>query len=171
MWRRKIVQLIVLNNLFRFVFFCNWTVRCEHNLDSVRNKVSNSRFRELLTLFLWLCSSSITKKYNSEQLVHEREINRLTDRMKNIVHAINIAKSVGLLVGNILLYLNGQHLKSTNMNKIKAAIDELGYQENTIAKGFKNNKNFSVVLLINHMSIRLSSQKKLWIVSCWVALR
>jgi len=86
--------------------------------------------------------------------------------MKNIVHAINIAKSVGLLVGNILLYLNGQHLKSTNMNKIKAAIDELGYQENTIAKGFKNNKNFSVVLLINHMSIRLSSQKKLWIVSC-----
>lgn len=68
-----------------------------------------------------------------------------------------VAKAAGVSVGSVSRYLNGQRLKAANMDKIKAAIDELGYQENIIAKGLKNNKSFSVGLLMNNMSSRLSA--------------
>lgn len=67
-----------------------------------------------------------------------------------------VAKAAGVSVGSISRYLNGQQLKATNMEKIKKAIDDLGYQENIIAKGLKNNKSFSVGLLMNNISSRLS---------------
>ncbi|KAF0372369.1 substrate-binding domain-containing protein [Pediococcus acidilactici] len=69
----------------------------------------------------------------------------------------DVAKEAGVSVGSVSRYLNGQQLKQANMEKIKKAIDTLGYQENIIAKGLKNNRSFSVGLLMNNMSSRLSS--------------
>lgn len=68
-----------------------------------------------------------------------------------------VAKAAGVSVGSVSRYLNGQQLKAANMEKIKTAIETLGYQENIIAKGLKNNKSFSVGLLMNNMSSRLSA--------------
>ncbi|RRK11270.1 LacI family transcriptional regulator [Lactiplantibacillus garii] len=67
-----------------------------------------------------------------------------------------VAKAAGVSVGSISRYLNGQQLKAANMQKIKRAIDDLGYQENIIAKGLKNNQSFAVGLLMNNLASRLS---------------
>lgn len=67
-----------------------------------------------------------------------------------------VAKAAGVSVGSISRYLNGQQLKPANMVKIKRAITDLGYQQNIIAKGLKNNRSYSVGLLMNNMASRLS---------------
>ncbi|MFV0559292.1 MAG: LacI family DNA-binding transcriptional regulator [Enterococcus sp.] len=68
-----------------------------------------------------------------------------------------VAKRAGVSIGSVSRYLNGQKLKETNMQKIAAAIDDLDYKENIIAKGLKNNRSFSIGLLMNNLSSRLSS--------------
>ena len=64
----------------------------------------------------------------------------------------------GVSVGTVSRYLNGQQLKEKNMEKISEAISALDYKENIIAKGLKNNRSFSIGLLINGISSRFGSE-------------
>lgn len=68
-----------------------------------------------------------------------------------------VAKLAGVSTGSVSRYLNGQTLKVANMEKIATAINQLNYKENIIAKGLKNNRSFSVGLLMNNLSSRLSA--------------
>lgn len=63
-----------------------------------------------------------------------------------------VAELAGVSLGSVSRYLNGHQLKEQNMKKIAAAIKELDYKENIIAKGLKNNRSFSVGLLMNSIS-------------------
>lgn len=69
-----------------------------------------------------------------------------------------VAKLAGVSVGSVSRYLNGQQLKSQNMEKIAAAIQALDYKENIIAKGLKNNRSFSVGLLMNSISSQFGAE-------------
>ncbi|HIB1931429.1 TPA: LacI family DNA-binding transcriptional regulator [Enterococcus faecium] len=70
----------------------------------------------------------------------------------------DVAKMAGVSVGTVSRYLNGQQLKEKNMKKIAEAISALDYKENIIAKGLKNNRSFSIGLLINGISSRFGSE-------------
>lgn len=70
----------------------------------------------------------------------------------------DVAKMAGVSVGTVSRYLNGQQLKEKNMEKISEAISALDYKENIIAKGLKNNRSFSIGLLINGISNRFGSE-------------
>ena len=69
-----------------------------------------------------------------------------------------VAKLAGVSVGSVSRYLNGQQLKAVNMEKIAAAIATLDYKENIIAKGLKNNRSFSVGLLMNSISSQFGAE-------------
>lgn len=69
-----------------------------------------------------------------------------------------VAELAGVSVGSVSRYLNGQQLKSANMVKIAEAIKALDYKENIIAKGLKNNRSFSVGLLMNSISSRFGAE-------------
>lgn len=69
-----------------------------------------------------------------------------------------VAKLAGVSVGSVSRYLNGQQLKSQNMEKIATAIQALDYKENIIAKGLKNNRSFSVGLLMNSISSQFGAE-------------
>lgn len=64
----------------------------------------------------------------------------------------DVAKEAGVSVGTVSRYLNGQQLKSANMNAVKNAIEKLDYKENIIAKGMKNNITKSVGVVINTLA-------------------
>ncbi|KAF1297516.1 LacI family transcriptional regulator [Enterococcus sp. JM4C] len=70
----------------------------------------------------------------------------------------DVAKLAGVSLGSVSRYLNGQQLKPANMEKIAQAIKELDYKENIIAKGLKNNRSFSIGLLMNSISSRFGSE-------------
>jgi LacI family transcriptional regulator len=70
----------------------------------------------------------------------------------------DVAKMAGVSIGTVSRYLNGQQLKQSNMEKIAAAIQALDYKENIIAKGLKNNRSFSLGLLMNSISSRFGSE-------------
>lgn len=63
-----------------------------------------------------------------------------------------VAKEAGVSLGTVSRYLNGHQLKKVNMDRIGEAIDKLGYRENMIAKGLKNNKSRSVGVVINTLT-------------------
>lgn len=63
----------------------------------------------------------------------------------------DVAKLAGVSVGTVSRYLNGAVLKSSNQRKIQSAINKLGYQQNYIAKGLKNNKSMAIGVLINSL--------------------
>lgn len=69
-----------------------------------------------------------------------------------------VAKLAGVSVGSVSRYLNGQQLKAANMEKIATAIEKLNYKENIIAKGLKNNRSFSVGLLMNSISSQFGAE-------------
>lgn len=69
-----------------------------------------------------------------------------------------VAKLAGVSVGSVSRYLNGQQLKDANMQKIAAAIEQLDYKENIIAKGLKNNRSYSVGLLMNSISSQFGAE-------------
>lgn len=70
----------------------------------------------------------------------------------------DVAQLAGVSVGTVSRYLNGQRLKQSNMEKIASAIKTLDYKENIIAKGLKNNRSFSIGLLMNRISSRFGSE-------------
>ncbi|WP_429976137.1 LacI family DNA-binding transcriptional regulator [Enterococcus sp. DIV0086] len=70
----------------------------------------------------------------------------------------DVAQLAGVSVGTVSRYLNGRQLKQSNMEKIASAIETLDYKENIIAKGLKNNRSFSLGLLMNSISSRFGSE-------------
>lgn len=69
-----------------------------------------------------------------------------------------VAQLAGVSVGTVSRYLNGQQLKPANMAKIAAAIKQLDYKQNIIAKGLKNHRSFSIGLLMNSISSRFGAE-------------
>lgn len=69
-----------------------------------------------------------------------------------------VAELAGVSLGSVSRYLNGHQLKEQNMKKIADAIKELDYKENIIAKGLKNNRSFSVGLLMNSVSSQFGAE-------------
>ena len=63
-----------------------------------------------------------------------------------------VAKEANVSIGTVSRYLNGFQLKKNNMENIKLAIEKLGYQENIIAKGLKNNRSMSIGVVINTLT-------------------
>ncbi|WP_086444749.1 LacI family DNA-binding transcriptional regulator [Candidatus Enterococcus lemimoniae] len=63
-----------------------------------------------------------------------------------------VAKEAGVSLGTVSRYLNGHQLKESNMTNIREAIEKLGYEENIIAKGLKNNKSLSIGVVINTLT-------------------
>lgn len=63
-----------------------------------------------------------------------------------------VAKEAGVSIGTVSRYLNGYQLKKENMDNISRVINELGYKENIIAKGLKNNRSLSIGVLINSLT-------------------
>lgn len=63
-----------------------------------------------------------------------------------------VAKEAGVSIGTVSRFLNGYQLKETNMKNIQAAIEKLGYEENIIAKGLKNNKSLSIGVVVNTLT-------------------
>ncbi|MDA3972548.1 LacI family DNA-binding transcriptional regulator [Enterococcus thailandicus] len=70
----------------------------------------------------------------------------------------DVAQLAGVSVGTVSRYLNGQKLRQSNVEKITSAIKALDYKENIIAKGLKNNRSFSIGLLMNSISSRFGSE-------------
>lgn len=69
-----------------------------------------------------------------------------------------VAELAGVSVGTVSRYLNGYKLKAANMDRIAAAIKQLDYKQNIIAKGLKNNRSFSIGLLMNSISSRFGAE-------------
>lgn len=63
-----------------------------------------------------------------------------------------VAKKAGVSIGTVSRYLNGHQLKKQNMINVKNAIETLGFEENIIAKGLKNNRSHSVGVLVNSLT-------------------
>ncbi len=72
-----------------------------------------------------------------------------------------VAELAGVSVGTVSRYLNGQQLKAANQAKIAAAIEQLDYKQNIIAKGLKNNQSFSIGLLMNSISSRFAASRSI----------
>ena len=62
-----------------------------------------------------------------------------------------VAKRAGVSAGTVSRYLNGYQLKAANQNRVEAAIEELGYRSNYLARSLRSNRSMSIGLLINNM--------------------
>lgn len=60
----------------------------------------------------------------------------------------DVAKKAGVSLGTVSRYLNGYSLRSENQVKIQQVINDLGFKENIIAKGLKNNRSMTIGVLI-----------------------
>ncbi|HAX96097.1 MAG TPA: hypothetical protein DCY35_06215 [Prolixibacteraceae bacterium] len=61
----------------------------------------------------------------------------------------DVAGRASVSIGTVSRYLNGQSLRDSNRERIEAAIRELNFKENIIAKGLKNNRSMTVGLMIS----------------------
>ena len=64
----------------------------------------------------------------------------------------DISKRTGLAVGTISRYLNGESVKEKNMQLIEAAIEELGYRKNALARSMKTGKSMTIAVVIPELS-------------------
>ncbi len=60
----------------------------------------------------------------------------------------DVAKKAGVSLGTVSRYLNGYSLRNENQVKIQQVINDLGFKENIIAKGLKNNRSMTIGVLI-----------------------
>lgn len=60
----------------------------------------------------------------------------------------DVAKKAGVSLGTVSRFLNGYSLREDNYFKVKDAIDQLGFKENIIAKGLKNNRTMTIGVVI-----------------------
>lgn len=63
----------------------------------------------------------------------------------------DVAKRASVSAGTVSRYLNGYQLKVANQNRVEAAIEELGYRSNYLARSLRSNRSMSTGLLINNM--------------------
>lgn len=62
-----------------------------------------------------------------------------------------VAKRAGVSAGTVSRYLNGHQLKAANQSRVEAAIEELGYRSNYLARSLRSKRSMSIGLLINNM--------------------
>lgn len=62
-----------------------------------------------------------------------------------------VAKRAGVSTGTVSRYLNGHQLKAGNQLRVEAAIEELGYRSNYLARSLRSKRSMSIGLLINNM--------------------
>jgi LacI family transcriptional regulator len=60
----------------------------------------------------------------------------------------DVAKKANVSLGTVSRYLNGYTLREQNRLRIEEAIRELGFQENIIAKGLKNNRSMTIGVVL-----------------------
>lgn len=64
----------------------------------------------------------------------------------------DIAKSTGLGLATISSYLNGGNVREENRKKIEAAIEELNFEVNEVARGLKTNKTKTIGVVIPELN-------------------
>lgn len=62
-----------------------------------------------------------------------------------------VAKLAGVSPGTVSRYLNGHQLKAGNQARVEAAIEELDYRSNYLARSLRSNRSMSIGLVINNM--------------------
>lgn len=66
----------------------------------------------------------------------------------------DVAKKAGVSIGTVSRYLNGYQLRERNRLNVERAIEELGFQENIIAKGLKANRSMTIAVMIpNYLTL------------------
>ena len=74
----------------------------------------------------------------------------------------DIARVTGLGLATISSYLNGGNVREKNRIKIEAAIDELDFEVNEVARGLKTNRTKTIGIIIpelNNISVQRLLQK------------
>ena len=64
----------------------------------------------------------------------------------------DIAKKTGLGLATISSYINGGNVREANRIKIEAAIEELHYEINEVARGLKTNKTKTIGVVIPELN-------------------
>ncbi len=64
----------------------------------------------------------------------------------------DVAKRAQVSIGTVSRYLNGYSLREKNRIRIGEAIRELGFQENIIAKGLKNNRSMTIGVVLSSLT-------------------
>ena len=91
-------------------------------------------------------------------MVEQQEKSNVTGRSENVWHrSVTWLRWLVFQWGTVSRYLNGQQLKEKNMEKYQKRFQRWTIK-NIIAKGLKNNRSFSIGLLINGISNRFGSE-------------
>lgn len=61
----------------------------------------------------------------------------------------DVAKRAGVSLGTVSRYLNGYKLRDENRIRVEEAIHQLGFKQNIIAKGLKNNRSMTIGVVID----------------------
>ncbi len=69
-------------------------------------------------------------------------------RGKSVVKIKDVARETGLSISTISKYMNGIKVRKENEERIKAAINELGYQPNEFARGLRTAKTYTIGVLV-----------------------
>lgn len=64
----------------------------------------------------------------------------------------DVARVSGLSVGTVSRYINGAKLKQSNMDAIEAAINQLGYRANGIARSMKTGKSLLIAIIVPNLA-------------------
>lgn len=64
----------------------------------------------------------------------------------------DVAKQAGVSLGTVSRYLNGYTLREKNRLRIEEAILSLGYSENFMAKGLKNNRSMTIGVVLANLT-------------------
>ncbi|QHQ60853.1 substrate-binding domain-containing protein [Anaerocolumna sedimenticola] len=70
----------------------------------------------------------------------------------------DIAKYTGLGLATISSYLNGGNVREENRKKIEAAIKELNFEVNEVARGLKTNKTKTIGVVIPELNINFCTE-------------
>ena len=70
----------------------------------------------------------------------------------------DIAKYTGLGLATISSYLNGGNVRDENRKKIEAAIKELNFEVNEVARGLKTNKTKTIGVVIPELNINFCTE-------------
>lgn len=70
----------------------------------------------------------------------------------------DVSRLAGISIGTVSRYLNGHKVKKENEEKIKAAIMQLGFKVNIMARGLKTNKTYTIGVVVPSITDIFSNQ-------------
>ena len=74
----------------------------------------------------------------------------------------DIARVTGLGLATISSYLNGGNVREKNRIKIEAAIDELDFEVNEVARGLKTNRTKTIRIIIPELNNIFCAEIQKW---------